>query len=223
MILIPASNEGPRIGAVIAECRLVCPDVPVVVVVNGCTDDTEAQALAAGATVIHSNHGYGEALLTGYRYASQHPNLPWLLQMDADGQHPASSIPVLLDALDVASLSIGSRFAPGGSACGWAHSRRWAITLMSSVTKLLSGLSVRDVSSGFQAMRPEVVHHLAADFPTDLTDANVLVRLHRKGFRIVEVPVQMNARTGGNSMHGGWKSLIYVGRTLIAVRSEMRG
>ena len=94
---------------------------------------------------------------------------------------------------------------------------------MSSVTKLLSGLSVRDVSSGFQAMRPEVVHHLAADFPTDLTDANVLVRLHRKGFRIVEVPVQMNARTGGNSMHGGWKSLIYVGRTLIAVRSEMRG
>ena len=223
MILIPASNEGPRIGSVIAECRLVCPDVPIVVVVNGCTDDTEEQAMAAGATVIHSNHGYGEALLAGYRYASQHPGLPWLLQMDADGQHPAPSIPVLLDALDVADMSIGSRLAPGGSAPGWAHSRRWTITLMSSVTKLLSGLSVRDVSSGFQAMRPEVVHHLAADFPTDLTDANVLVRLHRKGFRIAEVPVRMKARSGGNSMHGGWKSLIYVGRTLIAVRSEMRG
>ena len=94
---------------------------------------------------------------------------------------------------------------------------------MASITKFLSGLSVRDVSSGFQAMRPEVVHHLAADFPTDLTDANVLVRLHRKGFQIVEVPVRMQPRVGGGSMHGGLKSVIYAGRTLIAVRSEMQG
>ena len=87
----------------------------------------------------------------------------------------------------------------------------------------MSGLSIRDVSSGFQAMRPAVVHALAADFRTDLTDANVLVRLYRKGFRIVEVPVQMLDREGGTSMHGGLKSLIYAGRTLVAVRTEMRG
>ena len=223
MILIPACNEGPRIGKVVSECRLVCPEVSIVVVVNGCSDDTEEEARAAGATVIHSSHGYGEALLAGYRYASQSSHIPWLLQMDADGQHPAQSIPVLLDALESADLSIGSRLAPGGSAPGWSSSRRWTITLMAYATKFLSGLTVRDVSSGFQAMRPEVVHHLAADFPTDLTDANVLVRLHKKGFKIVEVPVRMEPREGGNSMHGGWKSLIYAGRTLIAVRSEMRG
>ena len=223
MILIPACNEGPRIGKVIAECRLVCPDVSVVVVVNGCSDDTEAQARAAGAEVIHSNRGYGEALLAGYRHASQRAHLPWLLQMDADGQHPAQSIPVLLDALDSADLSIGSRLTPGGAAPGWPQARRWTTSIMASVTTFLSGLSVRDVSSGFQAMRPEVVHQLAADFPTDLTDANVLVRLYKKGFQIVEVPVRMHPREGGDSMHGGWKSLIYAGRTLIAVRSEMRG
>ena len=223
MIVIPACNEGPRIGKVVSECRLVCPEVSVVVVVNGCSDDTEEQAISAGATVIHSNHGYGEALLAAYRHAAQSSHLPWLLQMDADGQHPAQSIPVLLDALESADLSIGSRLAPGGSAPGWSPSRRWTIALMASVTKFLSGLSVRDVSSGFQAMRPEVVHHLAADFPTDLTDANVLVRLHRKGFQIVEVPVRMQPRDGGGSMHGGIKSLIYAGRTLIAVRSEMQG
>ena len=62
--------------------------------------------------------------------------------------------------------------------------------------------------SAVQAMRPAVVHALAADFRTDLTDANVLVRLYRKGFRIVEVPVQMLEREGGTSMHGGFKSLI---------------
>ncbi len=201
----------------------MCPSVRIVVVVNGCSDDTAQQALASGAEVIHSEPGYGKALLAGYRLASQAPDLPWLLQMDADGQHPAESIPVLLDALDAADLSIGSRFLAGGSAHGWPSSRRWTIAFMASVTRFLSGLHVRDVTSGFQAMRPGVVHHLAADFRTDLTDANVLVRLHRKGFKIEEVPVRMQSRDGGRSMHGGLKSLIYVGRTLIAVRSEMRG
>ena len=193
------------------------------VVINGCSDDTEQQAIASGAEVIHSDPGYGKALLAGYRLASQTPDLPWLLQMDADGQHPAESIPVLLDALDSADLSIGSRLMVGGSAPGWPSSRRWTIAFMASVTHFLSGLNVRDVSSGFQAMRPEVVHHLAAEFRTDLTDANVLVRLHRKGFKIQEVPVRMQIREGGRSMHGGLKSLIYAGRTLIAVRSEMQG
>jgi glycosyltransferase involved in cell wall biosynthesis len=223
MILIPARNEGPRIGRIVRDCQMVCPDVQIVVVVNGCSDDTAAQATAAGAEVIHSPPGYGEALLAGYRHASVQPALPWLLQLDADGQHPIAAIPALLDSLDDADLSIGSRLVSGGAAPGWPRHRRWTIAMMGAVTSVLSGLRVRDVSSGFQAMRPAVVHALAADFPIELTDANVLVRLFRKGFQIVEVPVRMAEREGGTSMHGGWKSLIYAGRTLAAVRAEMRG
>ena len=223
MILIPACNEGPRIGAVVRDCALVCPGVPIVVVVNGCEDDTEDQAQKAGATILHSIPGYGHALQEGYRFAAQQEGLPWLLQMDADGQHLAQYIPILLDSLDHTDLSIGSRLVEGGEAPGWPVQRRWMISLMGMATHWMSGLSVRDVSSGFQAMRPEVVHALAADFSPQLTDANVLVRLFRKGFHIQEVPGRMAERRGGTSMHGGWKSLLYVGRTLFAVRSEMRG
>jgi glycosyltransferase involved in cell wall biosynthesis len=223
MILIPARNEGPRIGRVVRECQMVCPGVPIVVVANGCSDDTETQAISAGAQVIHSDPGYGAALLAGYQHASLQPGLPWLLQIDADGQHPIAAIPALLDSLEDADLSIGSRLVSGGSAPGWPRHRRWTIAMMGAATSVLSGLRVRDVSSGFQAMRPAVVHALAADFPIELTDANVLVRLFRKGFQIVEVPVRMAEREGGTSMHGGWKSMIYAGRTLVAVRAEMRG
>ena len=223
MILIPACNEGPRIASVVRDCALVCPGVPIVVVVNGCEDNTAQQAKEAGAVIIRSKTGYGHALLEGYRYAAQQADLPWLLQLDADGQHPAQYIPLLLDALDGADLSIGSRLVEGGSAPGWPRSRRWTIAAMGAVTRWMSGISVRDVSSGFQAMRPEVLHALAADFSPNLTDANVLVRLYRKGFDIVEVPVRMSERQGGTSMHGGWKSLVYVGKTLLAVRDEMRG
>ncbi len=223
MILIPACNEGPRIAAVVRDCALVCPGVPIVVVVNGCEDDTAEQAKGAGASIIHSKTGYGHALLEGYRFAAQQDDLPWLLQLDGDGQHPAQYIPMLLDALDGADLSIGSRLVEGGSAPSWPRRRRWTIAAVGMLTRWISGMSVCDVSSGFQAMRPEVVHALAADFSPHLTDANVLVRLFRKGFDIVEVPVRMPERQGGNSMHGGWKSVVYVGKTLLAVRDEMRG
>jgi len=194
-----------------------------VVVINGCSDDTAEQARAAGAEVIESSPGYGAALLAGYRHAAVQPNLPWLVQVDADGQHPIAAIPQLLDALDTADLAIGSRLVSGGAAPGWPLHRRWTIAMMGAMTSALSGLGVRDVSSGFQAMRPSVVHALAADFHVELTDANVLVRLYRKGFQLVEIPVRMTQRTGGDSMHGGWRSLIYAGRTLIAVHAEMRG
>ena len=95
----------------------------MVVVVNGCTDETAAVAFDAGARVIESAPGYGNALLSGYRYALGLPALPWVVQMDADGQHPAASVPQLVDALERADAVVGSRLARGGSAAGWPRRR----------------------------------------------------------------------------------------------------
>lgn len=223
MILIPARNESPRISAVIQAVRGACPGVEVVVVVNGCTDDTAAVARKAGATVIESELGYGAALLAGYRYAAVRTDLPWLVQLDADGQHPAEAIPDLVAALVGADVVVGSRFAEGGSAPGWPLHRRWTVRAMGNITRWLSGLRVLDVSSGFQAFRPEVVLALCGEFDPLLTDANVLVRLNRKGFKVEEVGVSMAKRSGGQSMHGGIRSAVYAGKTLVAVGQEIRG
>ena len=222
MIIIPARNEGPRIGAVIECARQTCPNVPIVVVVNGCTDDTASIAEHMGATVLESAPGYGHALLTAYRHAASTEGLPWLVQLDADGQHPADAIPLLLRTLDQADVVIGSRFAEGGTAEGWRRRRRWAILAMGLATRWMSGLNVMDVTSGFQAFRPEVVDVLAQQFDPKLTDANVLVRLSRCGFVVRECGVNMGSRKGGVSMHGGLQSAIYAGKTLMAVSQEIR-
>jgi len=223
MIVIPARNEGPRIAAVIHAVRSACPGVEVVVVVNGCTDDTASVARESGATVIDSDPGYGTALLAGYRYAADRSDLPWLVQLDADGQHPAGSIPDMVAALDSADVIVGSRFAKGGSAPGWPWHRRWTVRAMGNITRWLSGLRILDVSSGFQAFRPEVVTALCGEFDPLLTDANVLVRLSRKGFKVKEIGVSMAKRSGGQSMHGGIRSAVYAGKTLMAVGQEIRG
>ena len=66
--LIPGYQEGPRIAAVVAGALR---HLPVVVIDDGSTDDTAAQAEAAGATVIRQvpNQGKGAALRAGFRHA----------------------------------------------------------------------------------------------------------------------------------------------------------
>lgn len=209
-------------GAIVRAAKDRCPDDEVLVVVNGTTDATASEAIAAGATVIESEPGYGQALLAGYRYAAEKNNGSCLVQMDADGQHPVDAIPALKAALANADLVIASRLSPGGASPGWPRSRRWTITMMGLYTSLFMGTRIHDVSSGFQAMTPQVVRSLLNNFPVGLTDANVLMRLHRLGFRIIEVPVRMAPRLGGTSMHGGLGSVVYAGQTMVAVAKEYR-
>jgi len=223
MILIPARNEAPRIGSVIDHAIRVMPGIPVVVIANGCTDRTEPNARKAGATVIQSAPGYGAALLEGYRYALGFEDVQRIVQLDADGQHPAADIPRLWSALDDTDVVIGSRFVDGGDAPGWPRRRRWTIAALGVATSALTGIRLRDVSSGFQAFRRPVIEALAQDFPCELTDANVLAKMHRLGFSIEEIGVQMKARQGGESMHGGVKSALYAGKTMLALLSEIRG
>ena len=94
--LIPAYEEGPRIGAVVEAARR---HVPVVVVDDGSTDDTAARAEAAGATVIRQlpNAGKGAALRAGFRHTLDQ-GAAAVVTLDADGQHDASEIPLFLDA-----------------------------------------------------------------------------------------------------------------------------
>ena len=107
--LVPAYQEGPRIGAVVEAARRY---LPIVVVDDGSTDDTAAQAEAAGATVLRQlpNAGKGAALRAGFRWALDR-DIEALVTLDADGQHDPEEIPAFLDAyrIDRPELVIGQR------------------------------------------------------------------------------------------------------------------
>ena len=84
-VVIPAFNEGRAIGAVVEGLLAAATWHEVLVVDDGSTDDTTAQAASAGARVVRHpyNMGNGAAVKTGIRRSSGE----FLLIVDADGQH----------------------------------------------------------------------------------------------------------------------------------------
>ena len=94
LALIPAHDEAPRIGPVIASARR---HLPVLVVDDGSGDDTAAVATAAGAMVVgqQPNQGKGAALRTGFRQALD-DGWDAVVTLDADGQHDPAEIPRLV-------------------------------------------------------------------------------------------------------------------------------
>jgi len=133
--LIPAYEEGPRIGAVVEAAREY---LPVVVVDDGSIDDTAARAEEAGATVLRHvpNKGKGAALRVGFRRALSE-GAAAVVTLDADGQHDPAEIRSFLYAFAArrAELIVGRRdFAEmppvrrlsnvlGGAVLSWALGR----------------------------------------------------------------------------------------------------
>ena len=97
LALDPPYEEGPRLGAVVAAAR---DHLPVLGVDDGSTDDTAANAEAAGAEVIRQdpNQGKGAALRAGFRHALD-AGCDAVITLDADGQHDPDEIPRFIAAL----------------------------------------------------------------------------------------------------------------------------
>ena len=93
-VIIPTFNNSDTIAAVVERALKVCPDV--IVVNDGCTDNTESELCGFDIKVLthERNSGKGKALKTGLEYACKN-GYTYAITMDADGQHFPEDIPAL--------------------------------------------------------------------------------------------------------------------------------
>jgi hypothetical protein len=219
LVVIPARNEEERLPAVIRKVKEVVPWAGILVVEDSSTDNTVQAARDAGALVVSLpvNIGYGGALQTGFQYASLN-GYDTVVTLDGDGQHNPADIPALLNAMESqgADLVIGSRLVVDTAYRAGAV-RRSLMAFFSVLTSRLSGQRIRDTTSGFQLISKTALLHFARNYPHDYPNAEVLVDLARRGGKIVEVPVNVAARTGGVSMFDFWSSLYYVLKMTLSV------
>jgi len=227
LVIIPAYNEEMSIGSVVQRVKECLPEAEVLTVDDGSSDRTRWKAMEAGANVLSHpfNLGYGSALQTGYRYALR-KGYGELVQMDGDGQHDPSFIPQLLAVIrkGEADIAIGSRFLPtpiiGAENQPYRAPfiRRLGMKFFGAISSLLIQQKVTDPTSGYQAMNRRVMEWVSSDqFPCDYPDADVIIMLHRAGFRIREVAVQMFENREKKTMHSGWKPLYYVFKMFLSI------
>lgn len=181
--LIPARNEAPHIAATVQAVRLLVHEV--VVVDDGSTDATVAEALGAGATVlrIRGHAGKGRAVEGALE------RLPaadvWLLA-DGDLGATASGLGVLIDHVgssEGADLAIAA--FPEHSGGGFGTVKRFA----AAAIERLAGFQAHEPLSGQRAVTHsclESVRPLAEGFGLETA---MTIDAVRRGFRVVEVPI----------------------------------
>lgn len=219
LIVMPALNEEEAVGHVVREVREKVPSATVLVIDDGSTDRTAAEAHAAGALVLSLpfNLGVGGAMRVGFKYALAH-GFSNVVQVDSDGQHDPSGVPELVAALESADVVLGARFAGEGDYTV-AGPRRWAMVALATIISALAHTKLTDTTSGFRATGPRAVRLFAEHYPAEYLGDTIesLVIAARAGCVIRQLPVAMRPRAGGIPSHDPVKAAAYLGRAGMAL------
>ena len=221
LAIVPALNEEATVAAVVQAIRTDL-GADVLVVDDGSSDLTAGKALAAGAQVARHpfNLGVGAALRTGFRYADSR-GYAIAIQVDADGQHVSTEAHTLLDVIrsGEADVAVGSRFADGAGYYGVGRMRRVSMRVLSRIVSRRLGTRITDTTSGFRAFDRAAIERFAQAYPTAYLSDTVEALLLTKdwGLRVVEVPVDMRERMGGQASNNVVRSSYHMVRLMLVI------
>ena len=190
-IVIPAFDEAAAIGPLVKGLRAAASWHEIVVVDDGSSDGTGAEASAAGARVIRHpyNKGNGAAVKTGIRHSSG----ALILIVDADGQHRPSDAVRLVAHLDSYDLVVGARSAASQASLA----RRLGNASLNAIATYLTEQRIPDLTSGFRAARRdclvEFLHLLPNGFSTPTTTTLAFMKA---GYSVRFEPIEAARRQG---------------------------
>ncbi len=222
-IVIPAYNEEASIARVVREVlavNLTHGVVQTVVVVNDCSTDATAniaKTLDCVLLDLPCNLGIGGAVQTGLKYACEN-GFDYAMQLDGDGQHPANQINKFISRVveNDDDVVIGSRYIEKR---GFQSSvqRRMGITYLKHLIKLLTGMKITDSTSGFRLLNRRALDVVKNKYPDEYPEPEALILFHKHKLKVVEIPVEMEHRSGGQSSIRYFKSLYYMAKVSLTI------
>jgi glycosyltransferase involved in cell wall biosynthesis len=212
LVIIPAYNEQDSIGKVLQDLKKYFKVIDVLVISDGSTDQTNNLVKGLNVKLIsHSiNCGVGAAISTGFHYAISN-GYKQIITMDADGQHDAISLSLILKELNQKDLVIGER---NWERFNTSFIKTKAVRLLVKILKLTEGINVQDPTSGYRGFSISAAKVLHNSIGTEYLADTVLLLIDAKkaGLAYGCVQVEMNDRFGGKPSHGSIASALkYIG------------
>ena len=208
IILIPTLNEKENLKDLVPQIFNLMPEISVLIVDDSSSDGT--QELIKLMKADHRNlfflerkdrFGYGLSSIDGFRWIFT-KEYEHFVTMDADFSHDFNEVPILINGLYNYDVVVGSRYVDGGGVKNWNLFRRILSRFANLYVKIILGLPVADVTSGFNAYRANSLKKI------NLNEINsngyaflveLKYRLFRAGCRFVEYPIVFSERREGQS------------------------
>ena len=209
IVQIPVLDEADTIAEVIRDIPRTIEgvdSVEVLIVDDGCTDDTVAVALASGADFVvrHAGRkGLARAFQTG-NDAALRLGADIIVNTDGDHQYPGGAIPRLIAPIlaGQAEVVIGDRQV--GSVEHFSSFKKALQRVGSGVVRWASETDVPDTVSGFRALSRDAALRLFVTTDFSYTVEN-LIQAGKKGLTVTTVPIAINPVKRPSRLHqGNW-------------------
>ena len=212
IVIIPTYNEIDNVEVVTEAVFALGLNLDILIVDDNSPDKTyekvqelinEKYGDRLHLIVREKKEGLGKAYIAGFKWAlAELKGYDFMIEMDADLSHNPKYLPRFVEAIETYDLVIGSRYVEGGGATDWPLIRK-AISYGGSLySRLLLGITIKDITGGFKCFRREVLETINLDniitsgyaFQIEMNYKVVL-----KDFRIIEVPIIFEERVRGSS------------------------
>lgn len=198
-VVIATLNEEEGIGPTIDEMQKVLNNPYLVVVDGNSVDQTIEIAKNMGADVLlQEGTGKGDAMFQGFR--SLMSKVPYIVFTDADYTYPAMYVPKMVEILEQnpqVGMVIGNRFKG-------VYNLSKSITnpfylgnkLLAFAQLVMNGVNLGDPLSGLRVVRSEALSGWKPKSKGFDVEAEMNAIVERKGYRIIEVPIDYRSRMG---------------------------
>jgi UDP-N-acetylglucosamine---dolichyl-phosphate N-acetylglucosaminyltransferase len=184
--IIPAYNEAKHIRQTAKDVSKYVDEV--IVIDDGSKDQTFVEAKKAKAIVLKLivNMGKGVAMKVGIEYAISR-SASEIILIDADGQHDASEIPLLLKQLRRKNIDavLGVRQLPKNSP--WLFKiGNWGLNQLFFI---MFGSKIDDTQNGFRALRAKIYPKIKWNSPRYFVETEMIINIIKNKLNYIEIPI----------------------------------